>query len=242
MNDFMNATSTLLRSPSMTGGINGEQGVLLSQATTFSPAETTIIPPIELPIPQMIQFHHHNHNSNNNNNKQNPLILVSSVLNTSAGGGGSSQVTNKLPSLLQAQDSSLKKKPFTALTNNNNINKININRFGRQAYNENDNNNNNNVERILIKTSTPDILVELIGYWHAKYALQYLIFYLLSSSIVILICLRLFRQCRAKDKQKDYSDYKKLSANNNQNKTSGASFSNCQSNYGFYYTTRLGRL
>lgn len=40
-----------------------------------------------------------------------------------------------------------------------------------------------------------DILVRLIGWWHAKHALQYFLCYLLSSSVVILLCLWLFRLC-----------------------------------------------
>lgn len=80
----------------------------------------------------------------------------------------------------------------------------------------------------------PDILVRLVGHWHAKCALQYLLCYLLSSSVTILVCLRLFRMCtwqRLRARACAYSGKSGLSP---------TSAPTDPASYGFYYRTRLG--
>lgn len=81
----------------------------------------------------------------------------------------------------------------------------------------------------LIALSNSDILVRLVGYFHARCALHYFLCYLLSSSVSILICLRLFRMCNWQTRPSE----------------SSAKHSNIQitdpTNYGFYYRTRLGK-
>lgn len=79
-----------------------------------------------------------------------------------------------------------------------------------------------------------DILVRLVGHWHAKCALQYLLCYLLASSVTILVCLRLFRMCtwqRLRARACAYSGRSGLGS---------ASAPTDPASHGFYYRTRLG--
>lgn len=82
-----------------------------------------------------------------------------------------------------------------------------------------------------------DILVRLVGPWHAKCALQYLLCYLLSSSVTILVCLRLFRMCTWRlfgASAYIHSDKANLAQTTSATKDPAS--------YGFYYRTRLGKL
>lgn len=80
----------------------------------------------------------------------------------------------------------------------------------------------------------PDILVRLVGHWHAKCALQYLLCYLLSSSVTVLVCLRLFRLCNS-SRDRLHSGRQTVAAAISCAAADPAS-------YGFYYRTRLGGL
>lgn len=91
--------------------------------------------------------------------------------------------------------------------------------------------NLNLVDRWPSHSPAPDILVRLVGYWHAKCALQYLLCYLLSSSVTILVCLRLFRFCSWRGSPNDPRDG--VYSSKQATATDLAS-------YGFYYRTRLG--
>lgn len=80
-----------------------------------------------------------------------------------------------------------------------------------------------------------DILVRLVGHWHAKCALQYLLCYLLSSSVAILVCSRLFRMCA----WRKVNHRARLHAiETNAGHSSGVNPD--PASFGFYYRTRLG--
>lgn len=83
-----------------------------------------------------------------------------------------------------------------------------------------------------------DILVRLVGHWHAKCALQYLLCYLLSSSLVVLICLRLFGMCTWRRRS-----HSRLDPHHSSCSTScPSSATENPASHGFYYQTRLGEL
>lgn len=84
----------------------------------------------------------------------------------------------------------------------------------------------------IIALSNSDILVRLVGYFHARCALHYFLCYLLSSSVSILICLRLFRMCNwQRNHTCQGGSLTKHSTSQDTDFTS----------YGFYYRTRLGK-
>lgn len=81
-----------------------------------------------------------------------------------------------------------------------------------------------------------DILVRLVGHWHARCAILYFLCYLLSSSITILIGLRLMRLC-------GWSTCHGQQDNNPTEIGSvGQSSQTTKNSGGFYYRTRLGKL
>lgn len=69
-----------------------------------------------------------------------------------------------------------------------------------------------------------DILARLVGHWHARCALHYFLCYLLSSSVTILVCLRLLRLCHLQPRPSAKEPAREASA----------------TRAGFYYRTRLG--
>lgn len=78
--------------------------------------------------------------------------------------------------------------------------------------------------------SHSDILVRLLGEQHARRSLHYFLCYLLSSSVTILLCLRLFRVCTRRSNR----------ANVIVQSSAKLSSGNPTASYGFYYRTRLG--
>lgn len=44
-------------------------------------------------------------------------------------------------------------------------------------------------------TQSSDLLVQILGEWHARRALHYMLAYMLTSSIILLIVIRLMRVC-----------------------------------------------
>lgn len=83
--------------------------------------------------------------------------------------------------------------------------------------------------RITTNNNT-DILVRLVGYWHARCAILYFLCYLLSSSVTMLIGMRLLRFCGWQTSQPIVAQVQAEARTNNCNGTS----------FGFYYRTRLG--
>lgn len=117
---------------------------------------------------------------------------------------------------------------------------FNKSRFVRQTNNHNQQQQQQfSPESPIVALSNSDILVRLVGYFHARCALHYFLCYLLSSSVSILICLRLFRMCNWRKNHVRTSNTNNLS---NQIKQSNSSHDTDSSNYGFYYRTRLGKL
>jgi len=103
----------------------------------------------------------------------------------------------------------------------------NQSRFGREAERE--------PSRLALANS--DILVRLVGYRHAKCALQYFLCYLLSSSVTILVCLRLFKMCDGWQTERRPGREGRTSEESRARGRTGASLDTC----GFYYRTRLGK-
>lgn len=107
-------------------------------------------------------------------------------------------------------------------------------RFARQT---NQQQQQFNSELPIIALTNSDILVRLVGYFHARSALHYFLCYLLSSSVTILICLRLFQMCNWQKKHVRTNNLTSGSAQKQPN----SSQSTDSSNSGFYYRTRLGK-
>lgn len=116
-----------------------------------------------------------------------------------------------------------------------------VSRFGRQA--------SSTIHQQLFAESpinileaNSDILVRLVGHSHARCALHYFLCYLLSSSVTILICLRLFRMCHWRKPMSSRCKGSAVRASTAHNKTTtGCSNQVDLASYGFYYRTRLGR-
>lgn len=189
----------------------------------------------------MMLLHHQTNATNNNRNSLTGAHLISSVV-------VAQQHSNDSTSLSNSNNNNIDS------NNNNNNWKLNHSRHSRQATIPTTGTNNDAHQRFaIIQPANTDILVRLVGHWHAKCALQYFLCYLLSSSITILICLRLARMCSWKKCElfglslcshklgqkfdgKDVSQNHRAHTENTFNGKHNLNSTNC----GFYYRTRLG--
>lgn len=91
--------------------------------------------------------------------------------------------------------------------------------------------------------SNPDILVRLVGPQHARHVLRYFLSYLLISSVVVLVCLRLFMLCNWRRAKRKFTgtnstladQQSSLVEQQQQQETESANYY-----HGFYHRTRLG--
>lgn len=82
-----------------------------------------------------------------------------------------------------------------------------------------------------VLNNNTDILVRLVGYWHARCAILYFLCYLLSSSVTMLIGIRLLRFC---------GWHSCCSAETQLQPEANLDTCEASTAYGFYYRTRLG--